>query len=127
MDQAPMYIDAPDNQAGASATTSKEEIMGNKLNAKESKVSIDDLKKRKDGDKEQLPLTMSEGEKVQLAVLLEKISLTQEQLRQYQIAASELVATIVKSRGLDPKEYGVNLAAGQILPVASGASKGKGK
>lgn len=101
--------------------------MGKQLNAKESKVNIEELNRRKNGDKEQLSPILTDGEKVQMSVMLEKLNLLQAQLRQVQIATSELVTTIVKSRGLNPKEYGVNLAAGKVVPIETGAPKEKAK
>ena len=66
---------------------------------------------------------LTEGEKVQVAVMLEKMNLLQGQLTQVQKAASDLISAIVKLRGLDPANYGINLAAGKILPVAPTGEK----
>lgn len=86
-------------------------------NAKGSKLDIRALATRKNGDREQVSDTLTAGEKVQVAVMVEKLNGLQTQLAQIQGATSELITTIVVSRGLDPKKYGVNLAAGKILPV----------
>jgi len=81
------------------------------------KVDIETLARRKDGSKEQPSYVLTEGEKVQLSVLFERLNLLNAQLEQIRQGTSELITSIVKARGLDTKKYGVNLAAGRILPV----------
>ena len=81
------------------------------------KVTIEELARRGNGSKGQVSDVLTEGEKVQMAVMLEKLNLLQAQLSQIQMGTSDLINTIVTSRGLDPQKYGVNLAAGRILPI----------
>ena len=113
-----------------------------KVNAEKGKVKIEDLvslpltraerrritrAERKDG-KHLLasPLTevLSEAEKVQLVVLIEKVNTLQAQLQQVQLGLSGLIGSIVGQRGLDPKKFGVNLAAGKILPIDAPSNEG---
>lgn len=86
-----------------------------KVNAHE-KIDIEALAKR-NGGKEQVSDVLTEGEKVQVAVMLEKLNTLQAQLNQIRSATSDLITCIVMARGYDPQKYGVNLAAGRILPV----------
>ena len=87
-----------------------------KVNAK-NKVTAEDLAKRGNGGKEQVVLDLAEHEKVQVAILLEKVNILRAQLDQVSQALSELIRSIVGIRGLDTDKFGVNLAAGKILPV----------
>ena len=99
-----------------------------KVNATEGKVKIEGLaplnraERRRtaradkgDGQHPDYPLT--EAEKIQVAVLIEKMNTLQAQIQQVQVGLSGLITSIVELRGLDPKKFGVNLAAGKILPV----------
>ena len=89
-----------------------------RLNAQQDKVKLEQLMaRRKDGSKEAISDTLTDGEKVQLSVMLEKVNVLQSQLNQVTGAFTELIASIVTLRGLDVREYGVNLAAGRILPI----------
>ena len=85
-----------------------------KVNAM-NKVDIGALAQRGNGSKEGVSDVLTEGEKVQVAIMMERLNLLQAQLQQIRQATAELITTIVKARGLDPKYYGVNLAAGRIL------------
>lgn len=82
-----------------------------------TKVDVGVLGRRKDGSKEAVSDVLTEGEKVQMAVMLERLNLLQAQLDQIRRATSDLINTIVTSRGLDTQKYGVNLAVGRILPI----------
>lgn len=93
-----------------------------KLNTRESKVDIEALVKRGDGQKKPMSDVLTDGEKVQMAVMLERLNNLQSQLDQIRRATGDLITSIVVARGLDPKLYGVNLAAGRILPVEGGMS-----
>lgn len=88
-----------------------------KLNTEKGKVGIEALARRKDGGKEQMSDVLTEGEKVQMAVMVERLNNLQAQLDQIRRATADLITSIVTARGLDPQKYGVNLAAGRILPV----------
>ena len=81
------------------------------------KVGIEELARRGDGKKEQMSDVLTEGEKVQVAVMMERLNLLQTQLDQIKRATADLITSIVTARGLDPQKYGVNLAAGRVLPV----------
>ena len=96
-----------------------------KLNAKESKVDIGALSRRGDGSKEQMTDVLTEGEKVQMAVMIERLNNLQAQLDQIRRATADLITSIVTVRGLDPQKYGVNLAAGRVLPTEEGVSNAK--
>jgi len=85
-----------------------------KVNAGQKVVRIGDLHKS-NGGKPSVELT--EGEKVQVSVIFEKLSGLQSQLDLVKIGLSELITSIVTARGLDPAHYGVNLAAGKVLLV----------
>ena len=87
-----------------------------KINA-HSKLDIGTLNRRKDGNKEQMSDVLTEGEKVQMAVMMERLNTLQAQLDQIRRATADLITSIVVARGLDPQKYGVNLAAGRVLPV----------
>jgi len=91
--------------------------MADKVNAKSAKVRVEELAQHGDGKKELLPDILTEGEKVQVAIMFERLNALQAQLGQVRNACSELITTIVVARGFDPKKYGVNLAAGRVLPV----------
>jgi agmatine/peptidylarginine deiminase len=58
---------------------------------------------------------LTEAEKVQVSVMIEKVMALQNQLRDTQVALSSLIESIVWARNLDPAFFGVNLAAGKIL------------
>ena len=88
-----------------------------KVNAMTQKVDIGALARRKDGNKGQMTEVLTEGEKVQVAIMMERLNLLQTQLDQIKGATAELITSIVIARGLDPVKYGVNLAAGKVLPV----------
>ena len=96
-----------------------------KLNAKEGKVDIEALARRGDGKKEPMSDVLTEGEKVQVAVMIERLNNLQVQLDQMKRATADLITSIVTLRVRDPKAYGVNLAAGKILPVEGGVSSAK--
>ena len=81
------------------------------------KIGIEDLARRGNGNKESISDALTEGEKVQMAVMLERLHTIQAQLDQIRMGTSDLINSIVTSRGLDPQKYGVNLAAGRILPI----------
>ena len=83
------------------------------------KVGIEQLARRDNGAKERVSDVLTEGEKVQVAVMMEKLNLLQTQLDQIKQATAALITSIVVVRGLDPQKYGVNLAAGRVLPVES--------
>jgi len=87
-----------------------------KVNAMQ-KVDIGTLARRGNGAKEQMSDVLTEGEKVQVSIMMERLNLLQAQLEQVKMATAELITSIVTARGLDPHKYGVNLAAGRILPV----------
>ena len=91
-----------------------------KINTHRQKVRLEDLANaRKDGSKEAMSDVLTEAEKVQVAVLIEKAQTLQAQFNQVNQGLSGLITSIVTARGLDPKEFGVNLAAGRILPIDS--------
>jgi len=85
--------------------------------ARAPKVDVGELARRGNGSKGQVSDVLTEGEKVQMAVMLEKLNLLQAQLDQIRMGTSDLINTIVTGHGLDPQKYGVNLAAGRILPI----------
>lgn len=60
---------------------------------------------------------LTEGERVQMSVMLEKLESLHSQAELVKRAFSELITTIVSSRGLDPQQYGVNIGQGEILPL----------
>ena len=60
---------------------------------------------------------LTDGEKVQMAVMLEKLQIVETQAKQVRLGLSELITSIVRQRGLDPMKFGVNLGAGRILPI----------
>lgn len=60
---------------------------------------------------------LTEPEKVQVALILREVATLQGNLNQTNAALGALIDSIVRSRGLDPKTFGVNLAAGKILPL----------
>lgn len=90
-----------------------------RVNAIGEKLQIKDLADRgKDGDKGKADITLlTEAEKTQVAVLVERVSALQVQFNQVNSALSELIRSIVVMRGLDSAEFGVNLAAGRVLPI----------
>ena len=96
-----------------------------KLNAKEGKVDIGALVRRGDGRGEQVSDVLTEGEKVQVAVMVERLNNLQAQLDQMKRATADLITSIVSARGLDPQKYGVNLAVGKVLPIEQPVSEGK--
>ena len=67
---------------------------------------------------EQLNL-LTEVETVQVSVILEKLVGLKTQTSQVERAFSGLITSIVESKGLDPKHYGVNLKEGKVLPLES--------
>jgi hypothetical protein len=87
-----------------------------KVNAKD-KTKLQDLAKLRDNGGGQADYPLTDGEKVQMAIMLEKVNGLQAQLNQASQATADLISSIVKARGLDPKKFGVNLAAGKILPT----------
>ena len=60
---------------------------------------------------------LTPSERVQLTLMLDRLNLLNNQLREVDLATRELVGSIVMARGRDPLKFGVNLAAGKILPV----------
>ena len=60
---------------------------------------------------------LTETERVQVTVLIEKQNELQAQVELVGRAVSSLILTIVSSRGLDPKKYGVNVGQGKVLPL----------
>lgn len=83
-------------------------------------LKLDNLKHRKDGGGEDPKRILSEGEKVQVAVMLERLTALETQTQQIRLGLADLIRTIVVSRGLDDSKFGVNLAAGRILPIDKG-------
>ncbi len=74
---------------------------------------LEKLRERQEDPK----MLLTEAEKCNLDVLLVKQQELQQQLNKLAIALSGFIAQTVTSRGLNPKDWGVNLGAGRILPV----------
>lgn len=99
-----------------------------KVNTIGQKVTVDEVFGRKDGDKEAAMdklATLTEAEKIQVAVLIEKSGTLQAQFKSVSEALSSLINSIVVMRGFDPKKYGVNLAAGKVLLMEETKTKGR--
>lgn len=62
-------------------------------------------------------MELSEAETINFKILVEKSQQLQAEFNQVQKAIAGLVGQIITSRGLNPKKFGVNLAAGRILPL----------
>lgn len=82
-----------------------------KANAVGGKLRMEDLTPQVQS------LELTEAEKITFGLLLERAQQLQAQSQQVNIAISGQVTQIVRSRGLDPAKFGVNLAAGKILPL----------
>ena len=98
---------------------------GNAKNAIFDKLKIDALMRQQQELAQRMMLT--EAEKIQMTVLLQRAQELQAQFNQVNIGLSGLVAQIVTSRKLNPKIYGVNLAAGRILPLDQPQPGGDGE
>ena len=98
--------------------------MGKKVNTG-SKLKLDELPFG-GGTKEDV-CQLTEDEKVLFAIMLEKAGGLQAQLEQVQKAIASLVGRMVESRKLDPQLFGVNLAAGRILPIEQPKTSDNGK
>lgn len=88
-----------------------------KANARNRLLKLEALAKRGGDGKEPVNDALTEGEKVQVGVMLERLNTLQAQLDQVRRATADLISSIVVARGLDPQKFGVNLAVGRILPV----------
>lgn len=69
-------------------------------------------------------MVLTDGEKAILTVLLEKAQWVETEDQKVQmerqksrLALSGMVGQIVQARGLDVTKFGVNLAAGRIMPI----------
>lgn len=62
-------------------------------------------------------MLLTDAEKFNLELLFQKLQSLGEEQRKIQVALSGFISQVVQARGLDPLNYGVNLAAGRILPV----------
>ena len=62
-------------------------------------------------------MELTEVEKTTFGIVLERLNQLQTDFQKVQVAVSGMVDQSVKMRGLDPKKFGVNLAAGKILPI----------
>lgn len=91
--------------------------MSKRTNAKNRLKVEQVMARRNDGDKEIGSELLTEAEKVQMSVLLEKLADLQSQSEQVRRAISALIVSIVSARGLDPKRYGVNVGQGKVLPL----------
>lgn len=88
--------------------------MGKKANAVNQKVNWDKLMNKG----QPMPkMELTEAEKINFTILLEKANQLQVDFQKVNIAIAGLVGQIVQSRGLDTTKFGVNLAAGRILPI----------
>ena len=63
-------------------------------------------------------MLLTEAEKYNVELLLQKQQELQQQLNKVAIALSGFISQTVSARGLNPKSWGVNLAAGRILPIS---------
>ena len=76
------------------------------------------------GGKPIIPDELTETEMTQVQVMLERLNALQAQLQEtnqalqkVDAATRNLIGSIVQARGRDPMKFGVNLAAGRILPI----------
>ena len=60
---------------------------------------------------------LTPSERVQMTIMFDRLNLLNAQLREVDLATRELIRSIVTARGKNPEKFGVNLAAGKILPV----------
>ena len=65
----------------------------------------------------QTKMELTEVEKATLAIVIERVNQLQAELQKAQMALSGLITQAVQGRGLDTLKFGVNLAAGRVLPV----------
>ena len=91
-----------------------------KVNAGEKLVKMEELM-GKEAD-----MLLNDAEKINLSILLEKAQEIQAQFERVQTAIQGLVRQVVTLRGLDPAKYGMNLAAGRILPLEAVDSRKDG-
>ena len=88
--------------------------MGKKVNA------VEDLGKPNRAERRRVAkagVELTDAEKVTFAILIEKVNLLQRQTQECQMALSTNIGQAVEARGLDPQKFGINLAAGKILPI----------
>jgi len=92
---------------------SKANAMGNNLKLeeitkKEAQVEI---------TKKEAAMELTDVEKATIPIVVERVNILQAELQKAQFALSGLITQAVQARRLDPNKFGVNLAAGRILPV----------
>ena len=91
-------------------------------NAKEKRLKLVDAlakpaKPVSRQEKQEAERVLTQGEKVQLAIMFEKLNMLETQVQQVRAGVGELITSMVTHRGLDPIAYGVNLAEGMIKPI----------
>lgn len=93
--------------------------MTDQINTKKQKVKVEQIMPQGGNGRKEIadPFLLTEGEKIQLIVIIEKVNTLKAQLDQVSKGLSDLITSIVVIRGLNPEKFGVNLAAGRILPV----------
>ena len=64
-------------------------------------------------------MLLTDAEKAGLSILIEKTGQVELELQRARLALSGMIGQIVQARGLDVTKFGVNLAAGRILPIDS--------
>jgi len=62
-------------------------------------------------------MALTEAEKVNAELLIQRMNELQENLRKTQVALAGFISQVVQARGLDPRQFGINLGAGRILPA----------
>ena len=88
--------------------------MVKKVNAVEDLANLNRAERRRAA---KVGVELTDAEKVTIAILIERVNLLQRQLQECQMALSANIGQAVTNRGLDTLKFGVNLAAGKILPI----------
>ena len=69
-------------------------------------------------------MELTEAEKFTFEILLQKLNEAQVEFQRMDAGVKAIVGQILQSRGLDQTKFGVNLAAGRILPLEGPGADG---